>query len=213
VIENSLWICGDFGLAMHPLREFFNSLAQEWDGNQPQDRVKTIHALLRRFDETLSTARTILDVGTGTGELIPILKQRYPRARIISLDFAHQMCLRAAQRISTVQITQGDVHALPFPCTAFDAVICHNSFPHFSDKQRALKDLARVLNQPGTLLVLHDISRARVNQIHQNAQAQVIHDDLLPECSVLAGALTSLGLIPEIVEDNASHYIICAKNP
>jgi len=196
---------------MHSLREFFNSLAQEWDGNQPHDRVATVQALLQRFDESLLTARTILDVGTGTGELIPILNQRYPLATIISMDFAHQMCLRASRRIPQARITQCDVHALPFSCKAFDTVICHNSFPHFTDKQQALKDMARVLNQPGSLLVLHDISRARVNEIHQNAQAQVIHNDLLPESSILADMLISLGFLPEIVEDMPSHFIIYAK--
>ena len=132
---------------MNGLREFFENLALKWDASQPPDREAVINSLFGRFDEALGNIDSILDVGTGTGALIPILKQRYPKAKIFSIDFAHQMCLRASRRTAVACVTQSDVHALPFPESRFDAVICHNCFPHFLDKPLALESLKRVIKQ------------------------------------------------------------------
>ena len=198
---------------MNPLQEFFEKLAHEWDSSQPEDREAIIHTLLSQFDESLSQSRRILDVGTGTGVLIPILSQRYPHARITSIDFAHQMCCRAAKRTSSASITQGDVHKLPFANQNFDTVICHNSFPHFTHNQLALINFKRVLISSGYLLILHDISRERVNEIHATAQARVIHQDLLPEAKYLSESLINLGFTLQSVEDTDDHYIIYAKLP
>jgi len=195
---------------MNPLRIFFESLAEEWDSSQPKHRNKIIIAILLPFDVPLSNARTILDVGCGTGALIPILQLRYPRAKVISIDFAHQMCLRASQRTSAGCVIQCDVHALPFHNTCFDAVICHNSFPHFLEKKQALRNMGRVLNPLGALLILHDLSRDRVNEIHKKAQAEVIHNDLLSESKILAETLAELGFVPETIDETSSHYLIYA---
>ena len=196
---------------MNALREFFEKLADHWDSSQSKNREAIIHTLLKQFDESLSQSGRILNVGSGTGALIPILSQRYPRAQITSLDFAHQMCRRAAQRTSSDSIVQGDVHKLPFEHWSFDTVICHNSFPHFTDQWLALENFKRVLTRSGSLLILHDISRERVNEIHANAQAKVIHQDLLPGVKDLSKCLKSLGFSLQFTEDTDIHYIIYAK--
>jgi demethylmenaquinone methyltransferase/2-methoxy-6-polyprenyl-1,4-benzoquinol methylase len=197
---------------MNPLRSFFEQLAQEWDSSQPADRESIIHGLLSQFDEPLSHSRKILDVGTGTGALIPILSRRYPQSKIYSIDFAHQMCVRASHRRPSTQVIQGDVHYLPFSDLSFDTVICHNSFPHFKIKERVIKNFKRILGRSGKLFIIHDISRNRVNEIHANAHAEVIHQDLLPEAGKLSKLLIDAGFNPKIVEDVDTHFVIYANS-
>jgi len=108
-------------------------------------------------------------------------------------------------------VIQGNVHRLPFTPNSFDAIISHNSFPHFAEKPLALTNFKRVLKRSGKLLIIHDISRERVNEIHANAQAEVIHQDLLPEISVLTQWMINLGFSVEFQEDTNHHYIIYAK--
>ena len=68
---------------MDPLREFFELLAPKWDAAQPEGREEILNGLFIPFDEVLLKSPTILDVGTGTGSIIPILKKTIFRFRDI----------------------------------------------------------------------------------------------------------------------------------
>ncbi len=59
-------------------------------------------------------------------------------------------------------------------------MICHNSFPHFSNKQRALVSIHRVVRPGGQLLIVHNSSRAFVNAVHQRIGGPLEHDQVLP---------------------------------
>lgn len=170
---------------MDHLRAFFEKLAENRDLSQPLNRDLVIDHLLSPYGRILEKCKSILDVGTGTGSLIPILRNRMPISQITSIDLAFNMLLRAQQKTPGASLIQSDVHSLPFPNRYFTFVICHNSFAHFWQKDKSLREIQRVLEPAGYLLILHDLSRAKVNTIHQNAQAQIIHHDLLPEGNTL----------------------------
>ena len=165
---------------MDELRAFFESLASDWDAQQPPDRATVMNRLLAPFAQVVENAKAILEVGTGTGALIPCLRGWATTANLVSIDLAGEMLRRARQRCPEAIVAQADVHHLPFAMPGFDLVVCHNSFPHFADKPVALLNLWCALQPGGHLLILHDLSREQVNAIHQGAQASVIHNDLLP---------------------------------
>lgn len=196
---------------MEPLRQFFEDLSSEWDDHQPAGREQLLHDLLAPYDPFFSECRAILEVGTGTGALIPILHQRYPQAALTSLDFAHKMLTKAGGRQTGAALIQADIHHLPLAPTQFDGLICHNAFPHFWWMMEAIKEMKRVLQAPGHLLIFHDISRKHVNAVHQQASNPVIHEDLLPEGLRLAKMLKSNGFLPLQVTDLEDRYIIYAK--
>ncbi len=79
-------------------RAFFEDLASRWDAQQPENREAVLHNLLRPFAEQLHAARAILEVGTGTGQLILCLRAYAPTARLISINLAHAMLSQAQQR-------------------------------------------------------------------------------------------------------------------
>jgi demethylmenaquinone methyltransferase/2-methoxy-6-polyprenyl-1,4-benzoquinol methylase len=196
---------------LHPSRLFFEHLAQEWDDLQPPGRQAILNQLISRCDTYLEYSDLILEVGSGTGGFIPVLEKRYPSSKIVSIDFATAMLLRSRKHHNGHHLVQADVHELPFPSGKFSAVICHNSFPHFKDKTKALEEMRRVLRQGGTLLILHELGRQKVNAIHQNARAVEIHRDLLPSGDALSALLVRSGFHPTIIEDIEQHYIACAK--
>jgi trans-aconitate methyltransferase len=80
------------------LRAFFEDLAERWDAQQPPDRQEVLHRLLGPFAAELGAAQAILEVGSGTGALIPYLRERAPAARLVSIDLAHAMLWRARRR-------------------------------------------------------------------------------------------------------------------
>jgi ubiquinone/menaquinone biosynthesis C-methylase UbiE len=192
-------------------RLFFEHLAEEWDYRQPPERHKKLDSLLSRFDAYIKSADLVLEVGTGTGGLIPILKKRYAKSEFIQIDFANAMLQRAQKNHNGDQLVQADAHALPFLYRTCSVVICHNSFPHFKEKMIALKGMRCVLKPGGTLFILHEQSREKVNYIHQHALAKEIHQDLLPDSEEIRRLLQQSSFTPVIIEDNEDHYAVCAR--
>jgi ubiquinone/menaquinone biosynthesis C-methylase UbiE len=193
------------------LRAYFEALAERWDGLQPPDRGDRLHHMLAPFEALLGGSRTILEVGTGTGALIPCLQQATPRARLVSIDLAGEMLQRARQRCPDVALIQADAHRLPFSAAAFDTVVCHNAFPHFVDKPGALCSLARMLKPGGHLLIVHDLSRERVNAIHGSG-GDAIRNDLLPPGVETRRMLLQAGF-PDVyhVEDTDERYRVAGR--
>jgi ubiquinone/menaquinone biosynthesis C-methylase UbiE len=197
---------------LNALRLFFEDLANEWDTSQPPNRDEILNRLIAPFDEMLTSCHTILEVGTGTGALIPILKDRYPASRLVSVDLAYQMLEQGQSRVPGAVLVQADAHHLPFIGSRFDAIVCHNAFPHFWWPETALQTFRRLLHPNGTLLILHDLSREKVNIIHGTAQNPIIHRDLLPAGSDLARMMEDVGFSPLLVEDRDDRYVIYAKS-
>ena len=189
------------------LRAFFEDLAERWDAQQPPDRHEVLRRLLSPFAAELGAAQAILEVGTGTGALIPCLRERAPAARLASIDLAHAMLKRARQRYPDAALVQADVHQLPFRWRgAFDLAVCHNSFPHFADRRCALRELAGVLASGGCLLILHDLSRVQVNAIHSGAGPPIQYD-LLPPAEKTRQMLVEAGFMDAQAADTKDHYV------
>lgn len=85
--------------------------------------VRVYRALVRRFQP-----RAILDIGTGTSDLLDAVPQVRTR---VGLDFKidHLLFLREGSRVLRVV---GDAHQLPFRDGAVDLVTSSHFFHHFS---------------------------------------------------------------------------------
>jgi len=195
---------------MNDLRSYFEDLAGRWDGSQPPNRGEVLRRLLLPFAPLLGAGGAVLEVGTGTGALIPCLRECAPGARLVSIDLAGAMLRRARQRCPDAALVQSDAHHPPFAVLGFDVVVCHNSFPHFADKPAALNALARVLRRGGYFLILHDLSREKVNAIHSGG-GSAIQNDLLPPGEETGRMLMRAGFVGVQVEDTDERYVVAGR--
>ena len=92
-------------------------------------------------------ARRILDAGCGTGFALPLLRQRFPQARAIALDFAPGMLNRIAWPCERVA---GDVEHLPLALASVD-LYWSSLAVQWCDAARALAEARRVLAEGGVL--------------------------------------------------------------
>jgi len=161
---------------------FFNELAAGWDSRfytpELQERLPKLVSLFH-----LKVGSKILDVGAGTGGIIPyLLEATGPDGAVWAVDFAERMVQVGKKKFlreRRVSFEVASVESLPFEKDFFDHVVCFGAFPHFEDQHGALKEMARVLKPRGTLIIAHALSSAEIRHHHQNC-APVSHD-LLPD--------------------------------
>ncbi|HZB96514.1 MAG TPA: class I SAM-dependent methyltransferase [Herpetosiphonaceae bacterium] len=122
----------------------------------------------RNFDRTLRPLQLqnglrVLEVGGGTGAFtIPLADAVGSSGSVYSIEVQGGMLEQQEQRIRASGVTnawlyQADALALPFANAAFDRAVVIACLPMLSDKQRALRELRRVLKPDGLLLVSEEL--------------------------------------------------------
>lgn len=96
-----------------------------------------------------------LDVAAGTGDLVRILADEKIYSEVIALDPSREM-LKILQRKlgSRVRAYVGEAENLPFSDDSFDSVTVAFGVRNFADRQKGLREMARVLRPSGRIVVL-----------------------------------------------------------
>ena len=186
-------------------RQFFDEAAVEWDASETEETHTRLREIVAGFG--IEPGSTILDVGSGTGVLVPLLLEATDgKGQIVALDFSGRMLRRAQAKGHPVAYVQGDAQRLPFPADTFDWVICNAVFPHFPDKRRALDEGSRVLREGGRLVICHTASRQTVNEFHRSVGGVVAHDTI-PDEKAMRQLLQEAGLRGVRVWDEPDRYL------
>lgn len=91
----------------------------------------------------------LLDLACGPGAVSEAASSR--GARTLGVDFSSRMIRVARRRNPFLAYVEGDAHALPFDPGTFDAVAINFGVLHFSDPDRVLAEVLRVLEPGGKL--------------------------------------------------------------
>jgi phosphatidylethanolamine/phosphatidyl-N-methylethanolamine N-methyltransferase len=120
-------------------------------------RLKLAAAVVR------AAPATILEVGVGTGLLLP----HYPKlARIVGIDISADMLAIARKRAATVgerniTLLQTDAESIDFPDNTFDCVTLPYVLSVTPNPQKLIGEIRRVCKQDGTILILNHFSGSR----------------------------------------------------
>ena len=151
------------------------------------------------------TGRTVLEPGCGTGRLTYELAQAVgPTGYVHACDISPKMVRKARQRtcgITQVSVAHAAMEELKIEKESVDLAICHQVFPHFSDKSSALGWIANVLKPDGALLIVHFECRIVINDVHRKAGTVVAHDHL-PDQEEMAELLKTAGFQIEYYSDD-----------
>jgi ubiquinone/menaquinone biosynthesis C-methylase UbiE len=98
----------------------------------------------------LRSPSVVLDIGTGSGALVPHLRAAAPRATVVGIDPAREM-LRVARDATAVAGIQGDAVSLPVRAGSVDAALLAFVLFHVSDPADAMGEVARVLTAGGVV--------------------------------------------------------------
>ena len=105
----------------------------------------------------LELGNSVLDVCSGTGEWTPSLRRAVgPGGFVAAADFSLPMLRHGEKRFEQQQVgeVQGDASRLPFADESFDAVTVGFGIRNVANRDKAFREMARVLRPGGRVVCL-----------------------------------------------------------
>jgi demethylmenaquinone methyltransferase/2-methoxy-6-polyprenyl-1,4-benzoquinol methylase len=194
-------------------KEFFNKAADTWDYIFCTPTLSIfLEKLVPQFG--LEAGQRVLDVGTGTGILIPYLSREVGSSgSVTALDFSENMvhvCKTKYSHLTNVTVQVGNIEDFGFPPETFDVVVCFGVFPHLENKENALKNINHMLKPAGALIIAHALSSEELKIHHENTSASVCHD-MLPEMPKMKQLLKKTGFTGISIKDEPGCYLCIAR--
>ncbi len=152
----------------------------------------------------LAPADRVLDVGTGTGVLIPHI-QRFGVGGIVGCDLCEGMLAEAERRHPHVQYWQGDVVELPSDFGRFHVVFFNGMFGNVWDQHETLQSISTRLARNGRVVISHPMGATFVEELRRSDPRMVPH--ALPTETRLADLIEDLPLELERFHDEEQLYL------
>lgn len=193
-------------------RAFFDERAASWEERlYPPPVRERLERLAPVFAP--SKGACVLDVGSGTGVLLPYLDAAVgPTGRIAAFDVSFNMIRLAGDKSITAPLllAQADAAALPFDDGVFDHIVLFACFPHFDDKAAVLAEMARAAKREAALVVAHLLSREELARHHGGEKA--VADDVLPNAAEMRRLFLEAGFSsPEIIDEPGRYTAIARR--
>lgn len=131
----------------------YDRLASRYDEDRDRFTIGS-DAELRRLSAADPTR--VLDLGCGTGRWLTAQTRAFPDAALemAGVDASFDM-LAQAQGKGLHSLVRARAEALPLATASFDYVFTSFAFHHFTDKDRALDEVVRVLRRGGVLRMVN----------------------------------------------------------
>jgi demethylmenaquinone methyltransferase/2-methoxy-6-polyprenyl-1,4-benzoquinol methylase len=139
-----------------------------------------------------------LDVASGTGDLAVELARRVgPSGTVVGSDFSEAMLDRAREKSSAVTWEWANALELPYPDDGFDAATVGFGARNFSDLDRGLAEMARVV-RPGGRVVILEITTPQRPPL--STFFSIWFDRVVPALGKLAGDPDAYAYLPSSVK-------------
>jgi demethylmenaquinone methyltransferase/2-methoxy-6-polyprenyl-1,4-benzoquinol methylase len=137
------------------IQNMFTQIAKRYD---LMNRLMTGFQDVRWRRQVIRLARltnnaSLLDLGTGTGDLARAALTEFPQAKVTAADFTLEM-MRVGQKTGVLNFSSADALHLPFDESAFDAVVSGFLMRNVIDLQRGIEEQFRVLKNGGRIVIL-----------------------------------------------------------
>lgn len=163
---------------------------------------------------SLQPKEKVLDIGFGNGCLIKRLYKKYPSSEFhgidISEDMLHISLKRNASAIckGNMQLSQGDVAALPFEDNSFDKIYTVNTLYFWKDVNKGMQEIKRIMKEHALFVIVghyrHYLEKLPMTKFHfKNYSVQEIESLLTLHGFILIENIS--------IERNKSYCLLIRK--
>ncbi|QAA34003.1 class I SAM-dependent methyltransferase [Clostridium manihotivorum] len=133
-------------------KETFDKQAKIYDATYYGKHASKLYTKVIDKVEGLNCSN-VLDVGCGTGNILSLLANE-DNLKLFGMDFSQAMLDKAKEKLKDrAELKFGDSEHIPWEDNHFDGLICTDSFHHYTEPKKVLKEMARVLRPNGSLII------------------------------------------------------------
>ena len=188
-------------------QQFFDDHAHKWDSfvsKEKRDRLES--TIIPRLG--VKKGQAVLDVGAGTGILVPYLLEMLGNGKITVLDYSAKMLVQARKKFGKeINYICSSADKVPARKNIYDVAVCYSVFPHFNEPQKTLNELFRVIKTKGHIVIVHSESRNDINKFHESIGGAVGHD-ILPPNKIMKKLLSVAGFKKIKIQSTSRYYIV-----
>lgn len=192
-------------------RSFFDNLAPQWDQNEILSTCDKVNEIIDFFD--IKKGDNVLDLGTGTGVLLPYIAERIgSEGKITAVDFSEGMLARAKEKFRNLspmpEFLNLDFENETIP-GEYDKIILYCVYPHLHTPMESLKWLSKVnLKDGGEIFIAFPCGPEFINNIHRERHSE---SDILPPASELVALLRKEEINADVIKEDENTYIVRIK--
>jgi ubiquinone/menaquinone biosynthesis C-methylase UbiE len=199
----------------NPRRAVFDELAPTWDSTfvLTGEQSETLRRVMASL--SLPPGASVLDVGCGTGVLVPYLLPLLGEGgNYTGIDVSERMVVQARRKFNDhrVRFEARDLYdPSPYP-RSYDALIIFSAFPHLHDKEAVLDIAFGLLKAGGKLCIVHVESSTRINEFHRTrVRQEAIRHDRLPSLGAMRAMIDRSRWREVEAQDREGLYLILLK--
>jgi len=186
-------------------RETFDKLYHLFEPPLPEGVPERLEKIVEHGK--ISKGDSVLDVGSGTGILIPIIKKYEPRW-IYACDLSAAMIEQLnSKKYPDVETIVADVRDLRLPASSIDVVFINACYGNIVDKPGAFSNLSRMMTPQGRIVISHPLGKSFVRSMRERASFPL---DAFPEKPEAERLLRTFGFEIETFIDEPNLYILVA---
>ena len=189
----------------HMQRDFFGKITHIFDPPLPEgvpERLEKIVASAKIVKKNV-----ILDVGSGTGILIPLIHQYQPE-RIHACDLSEAMLKRLKEQYPYAQTVEADIRDLSLPDQSIDVTFVNACYSNIADKQGFCKNIDRMMKTGGRLVISHPMGKSFIDLLRDKSPFPL---DDFPDKQEAEKLLEPFGFSIKQFTDLPELYILVAQ--
>lgn len=186
---------------------FFDRLSDIWDDNEVLSTPEKISEILSELD--IRKGMEILDLGTGTGVLVPFLSSVVgEKGKVTAVDISEGMLRRAKEKygnLANVTFIMQDFEKENVE-GKYDLILLYCVFPHVHYPEQTLRRLVQAsLKEKGRIVIAFPSDENFINNIHKERKAE---SELLPSAPRLSSKLQEWGFESSVIRYDEGHYLV-----
>ncbi|MBE9580325.1 MAG: class I SAM-dependent methyltransferase [Proteobacteria bacterium] len=188
-------------------RDFFSGLIHVFDPPLPEgvpERLEKIVASAR-----INKGETVLDVGSGTGILIPLIRAYQPRT-IFACDLSEAMLVHLRKHYPYALAIAADVRNISLSSESIDVVMMNACYPNIVDKDSSIANVSRMMKLNGRMVISHPMGKSFIDSLKEKSPFPL---DDFPQRSEAQDLFEPYGFeIQDLIDEPRLYILVAVKN-